>query len=76
MLRTNYRCVQYPNISVDVTKCREKFHKFTQHTHFLQTKSGLCLRGHPTLPEFVKLFPTFGDVYTDVGVLYTSVVCS
>ena len=42
MLRTNYRCVQSPNISVDVAKCVEKFHKFTQYTHSLSvTKNDL-----------------------------------
>ena len=42
MLRTNYRCVQSPNISVDVAKCGEKFHKFTLYTHFLSvTKNDL-----------------------------------
>ena len=30
MLRTNYRCVQSLNISVDVAKCVENVHKFTQ----------------------------------------------
>ena len=35
MLRTNYRCVQSLNISVDVAKCVENVHKFTQYTHFL-----------------------------------------
>ena len=35
MLKTNYRCVQSLNISVDVTKCVENVHKFTQFTHFL-----------------------------------------
>ena len=40
--RTNYRCVQSPNISVDVAKCGENFHKFTQYTHFLSvTKNDL-----------------------------------
>ena len=35
-LRTNYRCVQSLNISVDVTKtCVENIHKFTKYTHFL-----------------------------------------
>ena len=34
MLRTNYRCVQSLNISVDVAKCVENIHKFTQYTHF------------------------------------------
>ena len=35
MLRTNYRCVQSLNISVDAAKCVENVHKFTQYTHFL-----------------------------------------
>ena len=35
MLKTNYRCVQSLNISVDVAKCVENAHKFTQFTHFL-----------------------------------------
>ena len=34
MLRTNYRCVQSLNISVDVAKCVENVHKFTEYTHF------------------------------------------
>ena len=34
MLRTNYRCVQSLNISVDVAKFVENYHKFTQNTHF------------------------------------------
>ena len=42
MLRTNYRCVQSLNISVDVAKCAENVHKFTQFTHFLSvTKNDL-----------------------------------
>ena len=41
-LRTNYRCVQSLNISVDVAKCVENVHKFTQFTHFLSvTKNDL-----------------------------------
>ena len=35
MLKTNYRCVQSLNISVDVAKCVENVHKFTQFNHFL-----------------------------------------
>ena len=35
MLRTNYRCVQSLNISVDDAKCVENVHKFTKYTHFL-----------------------------------------
>ena len=42
MLRTNYRCVQSLNISVDVAKCVENVHKFTEITHFLSvTKNDL-----------------------------------
>ena len=42
MLRTNYRCVQSLNISVDVAKCVENTHKFTEITHFLSvTKNDL-----------------------------------
>ena len=42
MLRTNYRCVQSLNISVDVAKWVENVHKFTQFTHFLSvTKNDL-----------------------------------
>ena len=35
MLKTNYRCVQSLNISVDIAKCVENVHKFTQFIHFL-----------------------------------------
>ena len=35
MQKTNYRCVQSLNISVDVAKCLENVHKFTKYTHFL-----------------------------------------
>ena len=35
MLRTNYRCVQSTNISLDVAKCAGNFHKFTLFTHLL-----------------------------------------
>ena len=35
MLRTNYRCVQSLNISVDDAKCVENVHNFTKYTHFL-----------------------------------------
>ena len=42
MLRTNYRCVQSLNISVDVAKCVENVHKFNKFTHFLSvTKNDL-----------------------------------
>ena len=35
LLRTNYRCVESLNISVDVAKCVENVHKFNKFTHFL-----------------------------------------
>ena len=35
LLRTNYRCIESLNISVDVAKCLENVHKFTQFNHFL-----------------------------------------
>ena len=35
MLKTNYRCVQSLNISVDIAKCVENVHKFNQFTNFL-----------------------------------------
>ena len=35
ILKTNYRCVQSLNISVDDAKCVENVHKFTKYTHFL-----------------------------------------
>ena len=42
MLITNYWCVQSLNISVDVAKCIDKFHKFTKNNHFLSvTKNDL-----------------------------------
>ena len=34
MLRTNYRCFQSLNISVDDAKCVENVHKFNKYTHF------------------------------------------
>ena len=34
-VRTNYRCVQSPNISLDVAKWGQKFHKYTQYSHYL-----------------------------------------
>ena len=34
MLRTNYRCVQSHNISVDVAKCLENVHTLIHYTHF------------------------------------------
>ena len=34
MLKTNYRCVQSLNISVDVAKCVENVHTLIHYTHF------------------------------------------
>ena len=34
MLRTNYRCVQSLNISVDVAKCMENIQTLIHYTHF------------------------------------------
>ena len=43
MLKTNYRCVQSLNISVDVAKCVENVHKFTQwFTHFCPLQKTTC----------------------------------
>ena len=42
-LRTNYRCVQSLNISVDIAKWVENVHKFTQFTHFLSVTKTICL---------------------------------
>ena len=42
MMQTNYRCVQLLNISVDVAKCVENVHKFTQFTHFCQLQKTTC----------------------------------
>ena len=42
MLRTKYRCILSLNISVDVAKCVESFHKFIKYIHFLSaTKNDL-----------------------------------
>ena len=44
MLRTNYRCVQWLNISVDVTKCVEKGSQIhTVHSLFVRYKKRLLL---------------------------------
>ena len=42
ILKTNYRCVQSLNISVDVAKCMENVHKFTQFTHFCPLEKTTC----------------------------------
>ena len=43
MITTNNRCVQSLNISVDVAKCVENYHKFTQYTPFLSVTKMTCL---------------------------------
>ena len=44
MLKTNYRCVQSLNISVDVAKCVENVHTLIHYTHFWTvTKKRLVL---------------------------------
>ena len=49
----------------------------TMNRLFSQDMSFFCNRQKVSvLGEFEKIFPTFGDVYTDVGLLNTSVVCS
>ena len=70
MLWTNYWCVQSLNISVDVAKCLENVHDIQfSYTHFLSvTKNDLS--------SLINLSSnSFGDVYTDVELLNTSVVC-
>ena len=53
MLRTNYWCVQSINISVEVAKFVEKFHKFTQYTHFLSvTKNDLSWLNYLFMARF------------------------
>ena len=42
MPRTNCRCLQSLNISVNVAKCVENIHKFTQFTHFLSVTKRTC----------------------------------
>ena len=54
MLKTNYRSVQSPNISVDVTKCVGNVYKFTQFTHFLSfTKNDLSWLNNQFMERFV-----------------------
>ena len=53
MLQKNYRCVQSLNISVDVAKCVENVHQFTQYTHFLSvTKYYLCCLNNLFMARF------------------------
>ena len=61
MLRTNYRCVQSLNISVDVAKCVDKFYKFTQYIHFLSvTKNDLSWLNYLFMARF-ELISMFSD---------------
>ena len=54
MLKTNYRCVQSLNISVEVAKCVENVHKFTQFTHFLSvTKNDLSWMNNLFMERFL-----------------------
>ena len=43
MLRTNYRCVQSLNISVDVAKCVENVDTLIHYTHFWTVTKKTCL---------------------------------
>ena len=43
MLRTNYRCVQSLNISVDAAKSVENVHTLIHYTHFWSVKKITCL---------------------------------
>ena len=53
MLKTNYRCVQSLNISVDVAKCVENVPKFTKFTHFLSvTKNDMFWLNNLFMPNF------------------------
>ena len=53
MLKTNHRCVQSPNISVDVANCRVIFDKFTLYTHFQSvTKNDLSWLNNPFMARF------------------------
>ena len=56
MLRANYICVQSLNISVDVAKCVENVHKFTQFTHFLSvTKHDLSWLNNLFMARFLLI---------------------
>ena len=53
MIRTNYRCVQSLNISVDVAKCVENFHQFPLYPRFLSvTKNDLSWLNHLFMARF------------------------
>ena len=86
MLRTNYRCVQSINISVDVAKCVENVHKFTQYTHFCPLQNITCVdwtiyswQGFNSLvcPLMLKTnYRCVQSLNISVEWLNTSVVCS
>ena len=62
MLRINYWCVQSINISVDVAKCVEKFHKFTQYSHFLSvTNNDLSWVNYLFMARFQHISISFDD---------------
>ena len=53
MIKTNYRCLQSLNVCVDVAKCDEKFHKFTQYPRFLSvTKNDLSWLNYLFMARF------------------------
>ena len=53
MLRTNYRCVQSLNISVDVAKCVENVYTLIHYTHFWTvTKKDLSSMNNPFMAKF------------------------
>ena len=58
MLRTNYRCLQSLNISVDDAKCVENVHKFTQFTHFCTLYFLLSVQ-KMTCPHFLSVPKTW-----------------
>ena len=78
-LKTNYRCVQSLNISVDVTKFVENVHKFTQFTHFLSvTKNDLSYLNNLFMARFqlISMFLLCYKHTTDVFSHSTSVLTS
>ena len=59
MLKTNYRCVQSPNISVDVAKCVETFNQFTLYTHFLSETKNVCVQSPNICVDVAKCGENF-----------------
>ena len=76
--RTNYRCVQSPNISVDVAKCvHKKHHSELKHHEFVHVRQvTFSVTKKVSVSGWIcENFPNhYGDVYTNVGWLNTSVV--